>query len=391
MNNILDKGQNPCSSCGVCAIACPTNCITISLNEDGFYRPIVDAEKCTSCGICKKVCYQYLETSEPFVNYFRDKAIYGAWSKDEETRLASSSGGVGHELIKAALQNGYQACGVIFDAEKDTCMHQIAQSEQEAENFRSSKYLQSYTPEAFSQFKKDEKYLVVGTPCQIYGLRQWLRLKKWEDHFILIDFFCHGTPTYLLWKKYQEYIRKKYALRAFKEVKFRSKEKSSWHKNAMKISDINNKDYLQTRAFSKDIFFKFFLSDTCLNEACYQCRLRLDFSASDIRLADFWGKKYIGNEDGVTLIAINTDKGKQVWFDTIHLFDIEQSSFDELEDSQPKRFHYIHPKRKEIINLLCRKYGLEHIYRKTIKPTYLQRGAYVFTMLIDKTKKMIHE
>jgi len=367
MNNILDKGQNPCSSCGVCAVACPTNCITITHNKDGFYRPVVDENKCTSCGLCKKVCYQYLETPEPFVNYFQDKAIYGAWSKDEETRLASSSGGVGHELIKAALQNGYKACGVIFDAEKDICKHQLAQTAQEAEKFRSSKYLQSYTPEAFSQFRKDEKYLVVGTPCQIYGLRQWLKLKKWEGNFILIDFFCHGTPTFLLWKKYQEYIRKKYALHAFKEVKFRSKEKSSWHSYAMKISDISNKEYLKTNAFAEDLFFKFFLSDSCLNDSCYNCLLRLDHCSSDIRLADFWGSKYRADKKGVSLVTINTSKGKHFYKDLTERIENDIWTFYDLEDSQPLRFH-TKKKSHHVMNLLASEFGINQIYRATIRP-----------------------
>ena len=372
MNNILDKGQNPCSSCGVCAIACPAKCITIAHNEEGFYRPIVDEDKCTSCGICKTVCYQYLETQDPFINYFHDKTIYGAWSKNEQIRLTTSSGGVGHELISCAVNNGSKACGVIFDAENDQCKHALANTIRGAEQFKSSKYLQSYTPEAFSQFVKDEKYIVVGTPCQIYGLRQWLKLKKWEDNFILIDFFCHGTPTYLLWTKYKEYIKKKYALRAFNEVKFRSKEKSSWHKNAMKISDISKKQYIQTNAFAEDLFFKFFLSDTYLNDSCYKCKLRLDQCASDIRLADFWGKKYEENEKGVTLVTINTDRGKVFYENVVNTLTIEHCSFSDLQQSQPRRFHD-KIKNPQMMKLLSSDLELRKIYKITIQPPIISR------------------
>lgn len=372
MNNVYDQGCNPCSSCGVCAVTCPKECIIIRHDEEGFYRPLIDEDICISCGICKKVCYQYLPQMETFRNYFENKAIYGTWSKNEQTRLNSSSGGVGHELIKTALQDGYNACGVVFDIEKDTCKHQVAKTKQEAERFKSSKYLQSYTPEAFIQFQKDQKYIVVGTPCQIYGLREWLKMKKWEGNFILVDFFCHGTPTQLLWQKYKQYIQDKHGLGELKEIVFRSKEKSSWHKNAMKISDQQNNTYYKDRAFTDDLFFKFFLSDACLNDACYSCLLRLDYCSSDIRLADFWGEKYREDKQGVTLVSINTEQGKRFYEKIVNDLVVENCIFSDLQQSQPKRFHH-KIKSAKMMNMLSSDFKLKKIYQLTIQPPIVFR------------------
>lgn len=349
MNNILDKGHNSCSSCGVCAVACPKDCIKIKLNTEGFYQPIVNDNICIECGICKQVCYKYLPFEDDLDNCFRNKEILAAWSNDDSVLKTASSGGVGHELLVHAINSNYKVSGVVFNAKKSKCEHLIAKTIDEVSAFKSSKYLQSYTVAAFSSFIKGEKYIVVGTPCQIYGLRKLIQLQKREDDFILIDFFCHGTPSKLLWNKYEEYIKDKFDLKDFKTVSFRSKHQSSWHSYAMKIDDVNGKKYIQTQAFANDMFFKFFLSDTCLNESCYKCLLRLDNCASDIRLADFWGDKYKNNEEGVSLVSLNTVRGKEFFSEIEDKLKVEKCSFDDLNNSQGKRFGIITNRRKIVI------------------------------------------
>ena len=45
----IGKVKN-CYGCGVCAAACPKQCISIELNKSGFYEPIVDINTCINCG-----------------------------------------------------------------------------------------------------------------------------------------------------------------------------------------------------------------------------------------------------------------------------------------------------------------------------------------------------
>jgi len=374
--NHINANQNPCSSCGLCIVSCLHEAITFGYDADGFYKPIVNEDKCNDCGVCCKVCYKYLDDKSPFENTFKDKSIYAAWSKDKNTVLTSSSGGVGYELTSYYYNAGYKICGVVFDAPNDVCKHIIAKSYWDLQQIKTSKYLQSNTVEVFSQFKKEEKYMVVGTPCQIYGLRKLIELKKWEDNFILVDFFCYGTPSFNLWKKYKKYICKKYRLDSkWDFVNFRKKNlESKWHKNAILIQDSGSREFEQNRAFSKDLFFKFFLNSSCLNDTCYHCKLRLDHCASDIRIADFWGPKYTNNEDGVNLVIANTEKGEDVWDKIKDKLIVEKCSFEDLEKSQATRYLSVHPKRTVILKELRGSRSLDKIYSKHFRRSLLQRG-----------------
>lgn len=184
-----------CFGCGVCAVGCPKDIIKVSLNEDGFYEPRIDDEdKCIHCGVCLKVCSfhnQGLCLSNPV------RKSYGAWSKDDEILKACSSGGVCYELGREVLAEGGKVCGVRYHAEKGIAEHFVASDDEELKQTIGSKYIQSYTVDGFKAIDLNQKHLVVGTPCQIDSLRRYLKLKKKEGNFILMDFFAMGHPLCL--------------------------------------------------------------------------------------------------------------------------------------------------------------------------------------------------
>ena len=45
-----------CCGCGVCALICPRQAITMCPDEEGFLYPEVDVNKCVNCGLCEKKC-----------------------------------------------------------------------------------------------------------------------------------------------------------------------------------------------------------------------------------------------------------------------------------------------------------------------------------------------
>lgn len=52
---LIDKEK--CTGCGLCAIDCPTEALTISQNsERDLYQLLFREEACNACGVCEKSC-----------------------------------------------------------------------------------------------------------------------------------------------------------------------------------------------------------------------------------------------------------------------------------------------------------------------------------------------
>ena len=67
-----------------------------------------------------------------------------------------------------------------------------------------SKYVQSDLKDTYgiAKAKLDDGIAVLfsGTPCQIAGLRAFLR--KEYDNLICVDVICHGAPSPMVYEKY---------------------------------------------------------------------------------------------------------------------------------------------------------------------------------------------
>lgn len=303
--NINDKDTlHGCTSCQACAAVCPKGAISISLNEEGFYRPIIDTNKCVECGICKSVCYKYYDI--PSYSDVDNLVNYAASADSEEVVANTTSGGLGDILCEQLINDGYLCVGVDYDLEKNIAITKIASSRNETYGFRGSKYIQSYTFDAFKEVLKshlDDKVAVFGTPCHIFAINKYLKKRNKRDNFILIDIYCHGCPSMLIWEKYLSNIQKETNEKNFDSISFRSKAYGwgNYYVAQMK----KNGRVLFTSPKIKDKFYTLFFSDALLNEACYDCQLRSTMDSTDIRIGDFWGKKYISNSRGVSLVTIN--------------------------------------------------------------------------------------
>lgn len=136
-----------CYGCGVCATVCGQKIIEIRLNSDGFYEPhISDISKCTDCGLCMDICaYSHDELCVSLVPV----RSYAAWSKESAVRRKCSSGGVGFEIGRTLLEQGYKVCGVRYNVDLNRAEHYIATTVEELIPSIGSKYIQSYTADAF--------------------------------------------------------------------------------------------------------------------------------------------------------------------------------------------------------------------------------------------------
>lgn len=356
-----------CYGCGVCATACGRKIIEIGLNADGFYEPhITDVSKCTNCGICTEVCaylHDKLSLKEVEIH------PYAAWSKDHLVRRKCSSGGAGFEIGKYLLGQGYKVCGVRYDADKNRAEHYIATTVEELIPSAGSKYIQSYTVDGFKAINRKEKYLVTGTPCQIDSFRRYIQKFRCEDNFVLLDFFCHGVPSMLVWKKYTEWAEKQVGKITY--ASWRNKW-TGWHDSwAMGIDGeehgekINRHDsydmlirekksYIESRLSQGDMFYQLFLGDCCLGKQCYDhCKYKYDHSSADMRIGDLWGKTYIDNEDGVSGAIAFTAKGNEI----LHSINCElvEHPFEVVAEGQMKTMPEFHQGYMKLTGILSEK------------------------------------
>lgn len=304
--------QVECTGCSACMNICPHDALIMSSNNEGFIHPLISNDRCVDCGLCQQVCPVRLE---PILN--NPLKVFSGWSKDEYKRLNSSSGGAFVEIARLTLENG----GVVFGCglNKDLqAVHLYVENINDLlSNLSGSKYVQSrieYTyKQARSFLRSGRPVLFSGTPCQIAGLRKYLR-KEYEN-LITVDIICHGVPSPLIFEEYKKYIEQTRNMRIF-NVKFRSK-KYSWIFFNMAIeghSSKKNKKVFYHGNYYEDPYIRGFLRDNFLRPSCFHCKFTKVDRVSDFTIADWWGYKRTTSKDrgfrykGVSLILVNTAK-----------------------------------------------------------------------------------
>jgi coenzyme F420-reducing hydrogenase beta subunit len=318
-----------CYGCGLCVTVCPHNAIKIDLNDDGFYEPtMVNPELCTNCGLCYSVC-SYINTHKD--ECYVPVSSYSAWSRDSDVRQKSTSGGVCYEVARFLISQGYNYCGVEYNPQKNRAEHILIHTIDDIKKTQGSKYIQSYTIDGFRAINRKEKNLIIGTPCQIASFRRYIQKFKCEDNFILVDFFCHGVPSRLLWEKYYSFHSSKLGI--VSNVTWLNKLRG-W-KAGYCITIKNSQSTYKSSQCEGDVFFILFLGDACLGKACYdQCKFRYNSSLADIRIGDLWSKKIATDDLGTCATIAFTKKGDDV-LKSCDIF-LKEFSFEDVADGQMK-------------------------------------------------------
>ena len=285
----------------------------MSEDKEGFLYPIIDSVKCIDCGLCEKVC--------PVLHPLKNEAeplVYAAINNDESIRMQSSSGGIFTLLAEYVIENGGVVFGACFDRDWNV-VHDYTETKEGLVRFRGSKYVQSNVGNSFSQVKifldAGREVLFSGTPCQVAGLKNYLR--KPYPNLLTIDLVCHGVPSPDVWRKYlQETVCKAYRIKKNKsavnicdyisDIKFRAKDKG-WKKYSFKIEYKDGR--IEINPFYENPYMNIFLSNLSLRPSCYVCPAKLNNVQSDITLADFWGVNKIDpnidDDKGCGLLFLN--------------------------------------------------------------------------------------
>lgn len=340
MIHIVDK-QN-CCGCEACVQACPKHCIDFITDQEGFMYPSVREERCVNCGLCEKVC--------PVLNRGHKRSpelCYAAVNPDESERLKSSSGGIFILLAKQVIKDGGVVFGARFD-DKWNVVHGFAQTIDDVYPFMGSKYVQSRIGTSFIEVRKfleqGRQVLFTGTPCQVAGLKMFLR--KDYKNLITVDLICHGVPSPKVWSQYLTELKvsalqgansvslssnrsisgrdafDKAKQMEFKGISFRDKA-LGWKKFcfaftlAESLDDGKQNTVSLSYTHDKDLYFLGFNNyNLFLRPSCMVCPAKDLRSGSDITLADFWGidtlYPNINDDKGISAVMVNSEKGKDM-------------------------------------------------------------------------------
>ena len=111
MINISNKID--CCGCNACSDVCPKDAISYSIDNEGFLYPIIDKEKCIDCKECERVCPCIQDTYK--TEKYSEPKVFAAYSKDENIRLDSTSGGIFSELALAVYKQNGVVCGAVYN------------------------------------------------------------------------------------------------------------------------------------------------------------------------------------------------------------------------------------------------------------------------------------
>ena len=361
MEEIVSK--NKCTGCTACMNICPKKAISMIENSEGFKYPVIDQNKCINCGLCKKTC--------PVVNTKENKSLnkcYVGYAKDEDIRFNSSSGGIFSLLANYVLDMDGIVIGAAFD-ENNKLNHIAITNIKGLEKLRGSKYLQSDLNEVFSFIKdnlKTNKILFVGTPCQVAGIKAYI--KNDYNNLICVDIICHGTPSPKLFDKYVKELEEKNG----KLINYNFRDNATgWdtYSNTMTY-----KDKTVSERNNENNYMKLFLSNIALRRSCYNCSFKLGNKYSDITLGDFWGvKNYypeMYNKKGVSCIIINTNTGLELFDSMKNNIDYKDCKLEEIVKGNPSiKESCLLPKNREQFFKEIDLYKTDELSKKYVKNT----------------------
>lgn len=315
VNTIAQVGKNKCCACFACVNVCPKKCIVMGKDSSGSLYPHINNSACVFCGKCADVCaaINSISTHEP-------KTVYAAYSKNRETRKASTSGGVATEIAKYVIRNG----GVVYGAAMIgmEVKHIRITSVEEISKIQGSKYVHSHMYGIYRQLQEDVKcgiqVVFIGTPCQVAAITCYL--KTIPQNLYLVDILCHGVSS----------------LDCFLNgIKLETKDEISsvsfrdGNKYCLKGYDANGKCVFET-PYRASYWMNSFVEGSIFRENCYSCKYSDKKRCGDITLGDFWGlKNGYDIDQGVNFVSINTNAGQDLWNEISVYLNFEKRNIEE--------------------------------------------------------------
>lgn len=392
---LTSKKESECCGCTACQQVCPTKCITMQTNAEGFSYPVVEQEKCIQCHRCEKVCpfvtQQHLEENK------ESPSCYYGWHKNAVIRQKSTSGGAYSAIVDWALENGYSHIWGVAYNDKMDAVHREMNGRQDLCSFTRSKYVQSELGDSFQKIRKqlDEKQGVLfsGTPCQIQGLLNCIPVKE-RENLLTVSLICHGVCSPAMFRRYREELVQKYGS-PITDIRFRDKQvidgKLKYNCTVFKFE--NGSEQVKT----DDLYTICFGRGMMQRESCFQCPFTTVDRNADLSIGDFWGIErnypYLSSEKakGISLMLAHTQKGVEICQTIDTKMQIQKVNLQEVLtlEQQQLRYPAVRPhERNRMIKAILQKNGsFEKIGKKELK---LWKIENIKNRVIKKTVSLFH-
>lgn len=298
----MKKITENCSVCTACVSKCPKSAINISKK---VYNEIKVNNKCVDCNICKNNCPGN-KTKE------RNNPVFKVARVKSSTNInKSTSGGLFGEIARYVLKHSGIVYGAVFSDDFHSVKHTRCTNSDDLNKILKSKYVRSNMNNNFllaeKDLKKGKTVLFSGTPCQIAGLKCFL--KKDYSNLITVDIICHGTPSEKIWSKYLTSLEIKFQSKA-KYVDFRYYNENDPTKGFL-VEFKNGKVY--NEALYDTTYGKAFLTGLINYPSCGNCQFKAFKNYSDITLCDAWGYENSEYKHKNSLVMLNTSNGKTIY------------------------------------------------------------------------------
>lgn len=374
--------EDKCCGCTACYAVCTKNCIKMVRNNEGFLYPYIDNDKCIGCNLCEKVCPILNKKNGSFP--IRSVVIR---AKNEETVLNSASGGFTTPLANYVIKNDGLVFGAILD-DSNIVKHVKIDNTKNVHLIRGSKYVQSNLNNSYQEIREylinGKQVLFIGTPCQVYGLKNFL-LQDYEN-LITVDLVCKGVASPKFWGNYLR-NKEKTENSKINHINFRKKNRG-YHSTDMEIQFENNSIYAENKT---DYFMRSYINSICMRKSCYQCNFKGLERCSDFTIFDAWhAAKYTSikkdDDKGYTNVLIHTQKGEKVLNNISNQIFIYESNmekaveYDGIMISNSTEFK---EQRNEFYEILDRE-GLNRTINLLLPVTANE-------ILLDKLKKILYK
>ena len=330
-----------CTACSACYNICSQNAISMEENKYGELYPIIDTSKCIGCKKCERVCP---ELSSSSIYHYRKPIIYDCWLKQAKDRRESTSGGAAYAISCAIIRKGGHVWGATYD--KELIVHYTeANSLQELRPIQKSKYVQCCVGECFKRIKQEleneELVLFCGTGCHVKGLRSFLQ--KDYTNLYTMDLICHGVPGQGVFRKYKEWLEKKYGDKLINYIP-RHKRADGQEIGYYTMATFQHKGDVKME-LKENGYFIGFQHNLFLRTACHHCTANGEERYADFTVGDFWGlgkiKPFRENKQrplGISMLALNSDKAKAFFREYSDDIIYEERSFEEASISNTQYY-----------------------------------------------------